>query len=194
MEKVVFFEEREDLCCGEVYRAFLKYAFERTDYFMLVYQTQRGMKTTPEKRSIRKVLAPFRVKSRNNPSWPGTTIIDGPKTDYKIVFYRTDPAAMEVLLQVKRMSDWDGYPYPEDLSFFKGDQCWFYSVGHEIIAGIIHPSKEDIKFVFELGLARPEYVRTYSHSFYDRFDEELVKYDKKAQKNQQQSGDGSMTS
>jgi len=40
MDKVLYFkndDQQRDYCAGKAYRAFLEYAFARTDYFMLVY-------------------------------------------------------------------------------------------------------------------------------------------------------------
>ena len=69
------------------------------------------------------------------------------------------------------MNSWCG-SNPEDLAFFKGNQCWFYSVGHEWIAGIIHADEEDIAFVESLGLARAESAIP-EDAYYDLYDEIL---------------------
>lgn len=160
-----------DPCEGQVYRDFIDYAAKKTDYFMLVYKNLFGKGFTKRHDYFRKKLNRFKVKSRSNPSWPGTLGQVAPDTTYRVVFYKNTPEAIEVLKEVQGMGDWD-LPNPEDLAFFKGNQCWFYSVGHEMIQGIIHADKEDLKFVEEKGLADIAWVEEYS-SWYDQFDEEL---------------------
>lgn len=102
----------------------------------------------------------------------GVPAVKCPNTTYKIVFYKTDPEAKEILKQVDRLSAWSRPDYPEDLTFFKGNQCWFYSVGHESIGVIIHASKTDLDFVDSLKLAKREDAMPYD-SYYDACDEEL---------------------
>lgn len=177
MDKVIFFKNdnyRTDYCCGQIYYDFLDYAFSQTDFFMLVYVNYYGKGYSSQMKNFKNALKSFKVKSRTNPSWPGTLVTRCADTTYKIVFYRTDPVAKEILKEVDKLSAWSRPSYPQDLSFFKGNQCWAYSVGHEIIQGIIHANKQDIDFVVKHGLADYSDVTPYS-SFYDDFDEILIK-------------------
>lgn len=97
-----------------------------------------------------------------------------PNTSYKVVFYRTDEDAKEVLKYVFKISDWSCPENPQDLAFFKGNKCWFYSVGHEKIAGIIRADDEDVDFVVKCGLADYSDVEPFN-PHYCVFDEEIVK-------------------
>ncbi|MBE7067379.1 MAG: hypothetical protein E7385_07505 [Ruminococcaceae bacterium] len=173
MDKIIFFEnEKTEQCAGENYYAFLDYAFQNTDCFMLVYVNYYNQGYSKKMKYYKNILNKYKVKSRSNPSWPGVLETYCPNTTYKIVFYKTDPEAKEILKQVDKLSAWSRPSYPEDLSFFKGNQCWFYSVGHEGIGAILHAREEDIDFVASLKLAKREDALTYD-SYYDACDEEL---------------------
>ena len=78
------------------------------------------------------------------------------------------------LKHVFKISDWSCPENPQDLAFFKGNKCWFYSVGHEKIAGIIRADDEDVDFVVKCGLADYSDVEPFN-PHYCVFDEEIVK-------------------
>ena len=96
-----------------------------------------------------------------------------PNTTYKINVYRCCDAAKQVLQAADRLSDWSRPKNAEDLAFFKGGQCWFYSVGHERIAAFLHATEEDLRFVRENGLAEHPSLQPYS-AYYDAYDEALL--------------------
>lgn len=177
MDKIIFFkgeDQRTDYCRGQVYYDFLDYAFSRADYFMLVYSHRKKGGYSHIMRHFKDALIKYKVKSRYDSSWAGTPGRVDPIYDYNIVFYRTDPAAKEILKEVDHLSAWSCPSYPEDLSFFIGNQCWAYSVGHENIQGIIHANKQDIEFAVSHGLADYSDAEPYN-SYYDLYDEVLVK-------------------
>lgn len=176
-ERIVFFkneDQKSDRCSGTTYEQFIDYAFKHTDFFMLVYVNYYNKGYTKKMKSFMKSLKPFQVKRRTNPSWPGTELTICPNTSYKVVFYRTDEDAKEVLKHVFKLSDWSCPENPQDLAFFKGNKCWFYSVGHEKIAGIIRAYDEDVDFVVKCGLADYSDVEPFN-PHYCVFDEEIVK-------------------
>jgi hypothetical protein len=117
---------------------------------------------------FRDALKPFKVKSRSNPVWPGNAM-EASDTTYLIAFYKNTEEAKKILKEKEALNYW-GYNSPADLAFFKGDVCWFYSVSHEDIAGIIHADDEDIDFIISKGLASGDFVEPYS-SFYDKYNE-----------------------
>lgn len=173
MNKVLYFnndDQRKDYCVDQVYYDFLDYAFEKTDYFMLVYINYYGKGYTKRQKYIKNVLNKFKVKSRSNPSWPGTLQVECPNTTYKIVFYKNHEEAKSILKEVDCLSHWSG-GYPEDLAFFKGNQCWFYSVGHEMIAAIIHADENDIDFLESRGLAKRENAFIPDDNYFDAYNE-----------------------
>ena len=120
-----------DACSGQAYYDFIDYAFSICDYFMLVYVNYCGKGFTKTMKAFRKALSPYRVKSRSNASWPGTLMTYCANTIYRVIFYRTEEAAKEVLKRVSSISDWCRPAYPQDLAFFKGNICWFASTAHE---------------------------------------------------------------
>ena len=109
------------------------------------------------------------------PSWPGTTATDCPNTTYKIVFYKNCAQAKEILGKVDCLSAWTRPFYPQDLAFFKGNQCWFYSVGHEKIAQIIHATDEDISFWEENELASREDAYIPRNNWFDTYNEVILR-------------------
>lgn len=176
-DKIIYFDnnsQKLDRCAGQVYFDFLDYAFSETDFFMLVYVNYYGKGYTKAMKSYKNALNPFKVKSRTNPSWPGTLKTYCPNTTYKIVFYRNDMKAKEILKQVDRLSDWSRPNYPQDLAFFKGNQCWFYSVGHEKIGVVIHATDKDVDFFEKKGLTQREAVHNLRIGSFDAYDEILI--------------------
>lgn len=176
MDKVIYFQndsQRVDRCAGQTYFDFLDYAFDHTDYFMLVYVNYYGKGYSKTMNFFRNALKPYQIKSRTNPSWPGVLSTSSPRTAYKIIFYRNDPRAKEILKQVTKLSDWSCPSYPQDLAFFKGNRCWFYSVGHEKIGAIIHASEEDLAFVESRKLAPREAAYKPQNDYFDAYDEIL---------------------
>ena len=175
MNKIIFFDnESQNLgCCAEQkYHLFLDYAFSKTDYFMLVYVNYYGKGYTKSQKHFRDALSPYKVKTRANTSWPGTLKTACPNTSYKIVFYKTVEEAKLVLKEVSCISAWTR-GYPEDLAFFIGNQCWFYSVGHEKIAAVIDATEEDIDFLESNGLAQRKNAYVPKDNYFDAYDEIL---------------------
>lgn len=153
MDKVIYFEDKNfDLCHDKTYFDFLDYAFSKTNAFMLVYVNYYGKGYTKKQKYFKNVLKRFQIKSRSNPSWPGTLSTFSVNSTYKIVFYRNDSEAKAILKEASSLGEWTR-GNAEDLAFFKNEKCWFYSVGHEKIAAIIHADTEDFEFLEEYGLA-----------------------------------------
>ncbi len=176
MDKIVFFNNENqvhDICNGQLYYDFIDYAFENADYFMLVYVNYYGKGYSKKQKYFLDALKKYKIKSRTNPSWPGTLITVCANTTYKIVFYRTDSEARKILMKANALSDWSRPGMPEDLAFFKRNKCWFYSVGHEKIAAIIHANQSDIDFLQSKGLAISKNILDLEDDYYDQYDEKL---------------------
>ncbi|MBQ8163400.1 MAG: hypothetical protein IJZ93_03415 [Clostridia bacterium] len=96
------------------------------------------------------------------------------QTTYKVVFYKNDEKAKEVLkTNASALSDW-GFA-PRDLAFFKGNQCWFYSSGDIYLACILHANEEDLDFLEAHGLANRADAKKHTDNYYDAFDEIIEK-------------------
>lgn len=150
------------------YNAFIDYSFNKCTAFMLVYINYNGKGYSKEKKEFRKKLKSFEIKRRRNPSWPGVPYTFSNKTEYCIVFYRTTPEAKQILKEKTSLFDWSSPSSPEDLAFFVGDMCWFYSVGHESLAFCIHPDVNDNCFFANNELI--DYSNYYDY-YYDQFNE-----------------------
>lgn len=155
MDRVIYFNDKDD-CSGKKYFDFIDYAFSKADCFMLVYANYYGKGYTKVMKNFMKLLKPYIIKIRTNPSWPGTSNTKSLNTKYKVVFYRNTPEAKAVLKKVESLWSWSRPSYPQDLAFFIGNQCWFYSIAHERIGAIIHASKSDIEFVYGINMALKE--------------------------------------
>ena len=178
MDKYIYFNDTKEgklLCPGEAYHNLIDYAFSQADYFMLVFVNYYGKGYAAPMKYFKAKLQPFKVKSRSNPSWPGTLGTYCRDTTYKVNFYKTDPMAKDILKEVNSLSEWSCPSHPQDLAFFKGNKCWFFSVGHENIAGIVHVTKEDIEFLEANGLANGKNVRIKNNNYFDQYDELIEK-------------------
>lgn len=177
VKKVLEFNSNEftvDRCCGKVYLDFLDYAFLHSDYFMLVYVNRVNKGNNSQMEYYKKVLAPYEIKCRTNPFWAGVWMYVSNVNDnqYEIVFYRNAPEAKNILGKVYKLSDWVAPTHPQDLAFYKGNQCWFLSIA-EIKDGIfIHPTEEDFDFAESHGLAqRTDAFEAPTKEFYSAYDE-----------------------
>lgn len=168
---------KTDYCRGKKYRDFIDYAFINSDYFMLVYVNYYARGYSFKQKMYRKLLLPYEVKTRTNPSWPGTLWTISKDSTYRIVFYKNTKKSKKILKIVSSISSWSRPEMPEDLAFFKGNTCWFYSVGHEKIAAFINPSEDDLDFLESKGLAERKNIVAYDSSNYSLYDEELEKYE-----------------
>ena len=175
MTKYVYFNgnQKKDYCSGTVYYNFIDYAFSNTDYFMLVYVNYYGSGYSKVMKDFKRELQPYKVKSRTNPRWPGTLNTYCANTSYKVVFYRNEIKAKEILKKVDRLSAWSSPIYPQDLAFFKGNRCWSFSVGHENIAGIINPTDEDVIFLEDNNLALNDNIKTRNDNYFDIYNENI---------------------
>lgn len=154
MNNVLYFDSQQQInsCLIKAYKKFIDYAFERTDYFMLVFVDYYGQGYSSSMEHFEKTLEPYKVMSRTNPSWPGTPETKAANTTYSVNFYKTNKRAKLILKEVEYFNDWSRPNNPQDLAFFVGNKCWFYSVGHEKISAIINPNKQDLDFLSSVGL------------------------------------------
>lgn len=154
-------------CKNRQYESFLEYALKSTDYFMLVYINYYNHGYSKTIKEIRSELAPLKVKRRSNPQWPGTPNTYCKDTTYQVVFYKNAPCAKSVLLKVRDLLGWKSPMFPEDLAFFRGNECWFYSVAHEGVAMVVNPNNEDILFFKQLDVYKEENLTNYAIRYYE---------------------------
>lgn len=162
-----------NLFSGENYYELIDYEFENSDFFMLVYVNYYGKGYSAEMKKIKCALKPYLVKSRSNPSWPGTPITFCPDTRYKICFYKNNISAKGVLKTVDKLCDWTSPLLPQDLAFFRGNNCCFCSTGHERYAEFIQPTKADIEFLEKNGIATRYDIKSRNEKLYKNYEESL---------------------
>ena len=176
MDKMIFFDNAGfKICKGQAYYDFLNLAFRKTDAFGLVYINYNNKQYRNEQKRFIEILRKHKIKSINDPGWP-RCYEETYNSSQKIVFYRFNEETKEILMQVEGLDDWSG-ANPCNLCFFKGNQCWFYSVNNdnENIAAIIHADKEDINFLEEKGFASREKAFIPTDDSIVAYDEVLVK-------------------
>ena len=158
----------------DTYRKVIEYAFSRASHFMLVYFYETNKGTTPQMKEMKSQLAPYKVKTRHNSEWPGTKCSFA-KNYYHcdVVFYKTVPETKEILLAKETFGGWDYRIHPQDLAFFKGGTCWFYTTMHEKMATCIRASKEDICFFESVGITSKTCVQKVPEHFFRSYDETL---------------------
>lgn len=172
MDKIVYLNDlASQKQKRDVYSLFIDFAFEKTDYFMLVYVNYNGKGYTKTMKSFRDRLSRFKIKTRTNPRWPGTLKTDSSNTTYKIIFYKTHQEAREILKEVSFFNDWTRPSYPQDLAFFKQNVCWFYSVGHENISAVVNATDEELIFLSQIGLANMENIYLQSDNYCELYNE-----------------------
>lgn len=160
-------------CEGRQYELFLDYALSSTDYFMLVYKNYYNHGFSKPLKEIRSKLAPLKIKRRSNPQWPGTPGTYCRDTAYQVVFYKNDSCAKDVLLKAEDIFGWRSPLFPEDLAFFRGNECWFYSVAHEKIAMVVEPNDEDITFFKRLGLYEDTNLTNHAIRYYEELQKNM---------------------
>ena len=166
----LFFEK----CKDDTYQRFVDYAFENCDFFMLVYVNYYGKGYSKELKQFEKMLKPFQYKRRTDPCWPGTPGTYCKNTTYKVVFYPTTEETKRIVKSVNALEEWGGKTLPQDIAFFKGNNCWFYSVIHETMAGIVDVSEKDIHFCKKNGLYSPSCLNSISEQEISYYFEELI--------------------
>lgn len=102
-------------------------------------------------------FAPHLIKQRFQPidgalSWPYTTVCDVKAHDYDINLYRSNEELVPLLLAPKHIYGWRYPHFPEDLSFFSDNHCWFLSSSHEEEITIFPRSKKEYDTLIHLGI------------------------------------------
>lgn len=161
-DRLLFFrlaEDGEELCSGTCYQALLDYMAARCDRFMLAYVLADGEKMSAEMRHIEQQLRPYRLFYRRTGGWPGAIFdhsIVRRGTTYRVTFYRLCAESMAFLHQADGLFSWMPPDRPQDLGFYLGKKCRFYSSGVARIAAFCHATDDDLAFADKNALAAPE--------------------------------------
>lgn len=138
---------------GEEYSQFLNYMLNKSDAFSLVYfkynESEKVKKTVKQ---LKESLKPFVIYSRIGNEWPSMITLNENNHIHKIVLYRADFNAKNVLLKVKSLFSWDYPESPMDLCFYRDGYGWFASSSHEQFSYIYTEDEQEISQLADLGI------------------------------------------
>jgi len=146
----------------ENYKEFINYALDNSDFFLLVFSKKKNEGFKYKMKEIKKELIKLKVKSKFTYTWAGNIMSPNNKWEYQACYYNAESNALSSLLSVKSLFEWDWPLLPQDLCFYRKNQCWFKSVSHERLALLIKPTKFDIDFFSKIGFIEE------SNDYYER--------------------------
>lgn len=174
MKRILYFytasfsgNEEIDICNDETYREFLDYAFEISNFFMLLYRNWYNRGYSEIQKSYMKDLGPFKVKSKIE-SYPENASV------YQYIFYKNNEKAKEILKKINLINYFNKPTFPENLSFFKENRCRIKTITHEGEGVVLDATDKDVDFFFKLGLSKSDDIQYDETGFYDYCDEELT--------------------
>ena len=152
------------------YDDLIKYCLQTCDYFMFVTCNYDFLDDYPAKmENFKNKLKNLFVKERSNPIWPSTESLDDRHT-YNICFYKCNSNAFNILKAPGGVFEWLYPNYPEDLSFFRGNECFMYLSAHEKELWFKNETDEDFSFFKEIGICQENTERLpdyFSETFYE---------------------------
>lgn len=163
--------KKQDLKNGKQYDDLIEYCLRTCDYFMFVicnFDFTDDYNVKMEK--IKSKLSDLFVKERSNPIWPSTESLDD-RHKYNICFYKCDAKALELLKAPGGVFEWRYPDYPEDLSFFRGNQCFMYLSAHEEELWFQNETDKDVDFFKNIGIC-PQNVERTDDSCFEPFYED----------------------
>lgn len=92
---------------------------------------------------------------------------------FHIYFYKFTNEIKAFLLSNPNLFKWLNPEYPEDISFFKNNCCWLYSIAHEEICDIYVENEKEFKELKKIGIEfyEKEYRKASENELY--FENEL---------------------
>lgn len=138
------------------YHKFISYACSTCDTFSLNDDREYFAENMyiKEKRKYKKVLhllRPYQVRYEYMKD--GHSECTG--TSYRDTYIRHYRCCLEteaILQRKESVFDWElCNNLPEELCFYRGDQCWYYTITHEEMDGFENYTKEDAQALIESG-------------------------------------------
>jgi len=142
-----------------------------------------------EYKSFMKKLEPFLIKTRksdpgdgseyqkiqsegrndyyrkNGIGWPGYLGYGDPNWENEIRLYKSDISLLPHLLKPGSLENWRIPKYPEDISFYRNNECWMYTVSHERMLCISPKDEEEHRLLESMGI-RFDYQPNYNTSIF----------------------------
>lgn len=132
---------------GKVYQDLINFAFHICDEFILVIRPD--MTVSKYAKTVLVRLSPFLKEKREQLEWPGTRLGERSKP-VSVYYYRTEEAALKILLEVSEsLHSWQQPTLPEDLCFFKNRKPWLINSAHESQSYFSIDDKEEIKKILD---------------------------------------------
>lgn len=142
---------------GASYLKVIDFAFMKSDAVMLVYQSY-GKPYKKKIKEIRRKLKPFLITTRSNQknkngyfSWPGTETAD--RSIIHVDMYRLSEEVKAYIRSAEGLLSWMYPDRPEDISFFKTGECWFFTTTHEKFFDVVDNENEMSKILDSIGVA-----------------------------------------
>ena len=143
---------------GDTYARFITEACKRCDKFSLIrtnYTQSYYKRATLASKPIR----PYRIKSKAVNSWPDggpgdDWVRENPDYPYKSIMdvYKVCDETRDFLISKERMYKWCPPDLPEDLSFYRGEDCWFACIAHEEGCAINTNDRCDRLLLMDMGV------------------------------------------
>lgn len=100
--------------------------------------------------TIKDMLTPFEVDTRNVTEWPGTSIKNSRGHVYQMITYRRAVEAIPALEIVDNLWEWNYPQFPMDPCFYKAGYAWFATSTHEGWNALFLKDDEDYPLVSDL--------------------------------------------
>lgn len=152
---------------NETYEELIDYAYKKCDAVMFVFRKDgfgnHEIKTLEDTESkLEKQFNSFLLHKFNRPSWVFSTVLNDTYSNkyseyefeklFQIQFYKFADCIKDYLLSNKNLYKWLNPKYPEDVSFFINERCWFTSITHEEMCDIFVESKEEYEYLKSIGI------------------------------------------
>ena len=82
--------------------------------------------------------------------WPGN--IGQTDQRYDIYLFKSDVKVLPILLKSEKLADWKAPQFPEDLCFFRNNECWLFTVSHEEILSFTLKSYDEYDLLKSIGV------------------------------------------
>lgn len=127
---------------GKKYHDLLAFLFEEADYFELVERHDVGL--DDYSLTLKNQLAPYLLGTQDSNEWAAQMT----EKLFPVNHYNATPEAKQILLDNSKTIYDFGLKYAlEDLSFYRKEEVYFVTVGHEKECGFVLATERDLEYV-----------------------------------------------
>lgn len=135
----------------EIYKKFIRIMLCYSEAFSLVYfRYNERDKIKHSTKTIKKLLEPYKVYTKNVTQWPGTVTKNNNNHIYRLSVYKSNNADWSIINTLEKVNsiwNWDYPKYPMDLAFYRNGLAWFYSITHERINSLYLNEEDESRFL-----------------------------------------------